>query len=106
MRVCQCGCGESLEGRDRRALYATAACRARGWKREYNYGPQPPPKVRTNARKQSGLQVSYRRAVLAMSIDLSLRGVLMEEAIEAAEASMRYILSDKQRARLDARREA
>lgn len=56
-------------------------------------------------KRPGGVQVSYRRAVMAMSIDLSLRGVPMEEAIAAAEASMRYILSDKQRARLDARRD-
>lgn len=48
-RVCACGCGTSLEGRDPRARYHDAACRARGWKAETGYGRQDEPQVRANA---------------------------------------------------------
>jgi hypothetical protein len=101
VRVCACGCGESLAGRDKRALYATAACRARGWKRDRDYGPQKPPKVRTNARQRSGLQVSYKRAVREVEAEFRELGVGFPRA--RATRAVRRALSDKQRARLDAR---
>lgn len=31
LRTCECGCGESMEGRRRQARYASDACRARAW---------------------------------------------------------------------------
>jgi len=40
-------------------------CRTREWKAERGYGPQKP--VRTGKRKPSGPQISYRRAVKAMT---------------------------------------
>lgn len=65
-RVCGCGCGASLEDRNRKALYASDACRARGWKARTGYGPQRPRKDRANGRsrqRQPELRVSYRKTV-------------------------------------------
>ncbi len=60
--------------------------------------------LQTRTGGPSGLQVSYRRAVMAMAVSLSTRhGVPVEEAQAEAEGYMRYILSDRQRARLDER---
>lgn len=36
-RVCECGCGASLDGRHPSARFATAACRARSWKERTGY---------------------------------------------------------------------
>lgn len=52
----------------------------------------------------SGLQVSYRRAVLAMAICLStVHDVPVAQAQAEAEGFLGYALSDAQRARLEAR---
>ncbi len=52
----------------------------------------------------SGIQVSYRRATMAMAVCLSTKyGVPVEQAMEDAEGYIGHVLSDKQRARLDER---
>jgi hypothetical protein len=48
MRLCGCGCGESMEGRAVNARYASAACRARAWKAQTGYGPQKGREGRSN----------------------------------------------------------
>jgi hypothetical protein len=52
-RVCACGCGRSLEGKRRDAVWASRACAVR-W-------------ARSNPGRPSGLQVSYRKAVAVLA---------------------------------------
>ncbi len=88
-------CGRSLAGMRSDAEWCSRACamaakRARSANGGRTSGP-------------SGLQVSYRRAVMAMAVCLSTRyGVPVEEAQAEAEDYIGYVLSDRQRARLDA----
>lgn len=41
-RLCHCGCGANLDGRDPRAKYATASCRTRAYERRKNSDAPPP----------------------------------------------------------------
>lgn len=71
VRVCECGCGASLEGRDERARYATDACRAKAWKAGTGYGPQRPRRMRSNGHEQSQPTRLHRALELAGSIGIT-----------------------------------
>ena len=62
-RRCACGCPESMEGMRADAIYASAACRTRAWKRREGITGIRYTKASQNGKsKPSGLQVSYRKA--------------------------------------------
>lgn len=106
---CECGCGADLTRRQ--ARYASDACKSRAWRQRSGYRIPPAAEVcQTRPKRaksgQSGLQVSYRRAVdvLAAMIDGHVDRMLPPGAARSwADELMREALSDKQRARLDAR---
>jgi hypothetical protein len=108
VRTCE-ECGGSMEGKRADAFYCKDACRLAAFKRRTGTG-EPAERLRTarsgrNAR--SGLQVSYRKAVeaVAREIEHITEGVAhMDMARELAADALDRCLSDRQRARLDARR--
>lgn len=106
---CGCGCGKPKAGR---SAYASSACRTRAWKRRVAYGPQKPLQGRSNGNvppKRSGLQLSYRRAVREVAIEIAtLQGWAPtgDRAMYYAERAIYRALSDRQRERLDSRRVA
>jgi hypothetical protein len=99
-RVCRCGCGVSLEGRDHRAVYASPACKARDWRSKYVIPPQRRRRLRTNGRGRSGRTISYAKAV-RFAVDMlrfvNGRTLTDDELTRVAEAFMRGALPDKQR---------
>lgn len=108
MRVCECGCGESMDGRHAKARYVDAAHRAAAWKKRNNYGrhgQEPQRVVRSNGRqsraKPSGLQVSYRKVLATLTEELTRLGARDPEG--RAAHVLRPALSDRQQAMLDAR---
>lgn len=102
-RVCACGCGLSLEGMRRDAVWYSRAhavrwCRAHHGKsllaaRKANRG-----RTRTR-RKPSGAQVSYFKAIDEVAATLRVYGV--GEARSVAMATLSRALPDRQRARLN-----
>jgi hypothetical protein len=104
-----CG-GPMRERPEAKAVCCSDRCRAARWKWNRGYGPKPAAKRRTNGTRrsgQSGLTVSYRKAVRALCHDLEApllyAGYSLKDAREAIEAALRSALSEKQRARLEAR---
>ena len=107
-RTCECGCGESMDGRHAKARFVDAAHRAAAWKARNNYGrhePQPQRQTRSNGRptrvKPSGLQVSYRRVLATLTDELTRLGARDPEA-RAAQV-LQPALSDRQQAILETR---
>lgn len=98
-RVCKCGCGESLDGYRKGAVWASDACRMRASRDGRSAGtanpasgPQNPNRTRTHGR--SGLQVSYPKAVAVLAAGLDLDP-------ETVSAVLARALSDRQRRQLD-----
>ena len=60
-RVCRCGCGRSLEGMRKDAIYASSSCRALIYRRDRGIVGYRPVKAVLNG-KPSGLQVSFWKA--------------------------------------------
>jgi hypothetical protein len=103
-RECACGCGRLLEGMRPNAIYASRACNTRAWKgREGIVGYRAV--KRSRRPKKSGLQVSYRKAVLALALDYQCKGSSWRSAIARAERVLGEALSDRQRTLLHAREE-
>ncbi len=104
---CACGCGLALSGRQR--LYASDACKSRHWKEREGYALQATrercqtPKGRGSG--PSGLQVSRMRmiGVLAEHPVMIVTSNGPADARRKAETIVNRALSDRQRARLNAR---
>jgi hypothetical protein len=100
-RVCACGCERSLEGMRRDAVWYSRGCAMR-WRRAHPgkslLTAHSANKGRTRTRhKPSGLQVSFRKAVEALTELL---------AKPEAERALAKALSPRQRARLEQLQEA
>lgn len=115
VRTCACGCGTDLDalGKRRDALYASSGHRERV-RRDKESDPRQVNRARESAGKtllrtnRSGLQVSYWKAVEATAeviLDVRLGGHQGKSSRALAEAVLRWGLSDRQRAELDARNE-
>jgi hypothetical protein len=101
------GCPQSIDGMRPNAIYCSSACKTAAWKVRAGYRTQG---IRNTSRTRktggpSGLQVSYGRAVEAVTRQLRLIGYSSDsgEDVETARMVLREALSDLQRARLDAR---
>jgi hypothetical protein len=93
-RHCACGCGERLEGMRADAVYASAACRTRDWKRRKGITGIRYTKASQNGKSgPSGLQVSFRKAVETLHLELRLPRLAIQSALEPA-------LSKRQRRQL------
>lgn len=98
-RRCPCGgpdgsgCIESMAGVRPSAIYASAACRTRAWKRRTGYVDQRHGKASRNARKRPprrpSLRISYRKAVDAVTPYVG--------STDRAEAILQPLLSEKAR---------
>ena len=99
IRTCACGCGGDLTGRRPNVRYAVPAHRTRKWREARENAGKASPK----RHKPSGLQVSYLQAVEGMAETLVMNRWRPDDARRVAEITMRDRLSDRQRARLDAR---
>lgn len=101
-RVCACGCGASLDGMRKDAIYASAHCRTLGWKRRVGYADprrrKASPNGKTGRSKPSGLQVSYRKAVRELA-DVMDAG--NPESLELAGRILARALPERQRALLE-----
>lgn len=109
-RVCACGCGASLDGMRKDAIYASPQCRSLGWKRRVGYADPRRRKASRNGKTRrsgpSGLQVSYRKAV-ETAIEMLVAGCdEMYIPEEFAERFMSRALSERQRALLEQREAA
>jgi hypothetical protein len=90
-RLCACGCESPLADLRADAVWATDACRKRG------YAPVSTEKAR-NRKGSSGFQMSYPKAVRIATARLAM-------FVEAprVEAALKEALPERQRERLEAR---
>jgi hypothetical protein len=66
-RTCACNCGASLDGMRSDAIYASAACRTRDWKRREGITGIRYTKASQNGKSRpSGLQLSYYKTADAL----------------------------------------
>lgn len=104
MRFCACPCKRPLTGRRPNARYATAACRTRHWKERRGIIGLRYVKASQNGKSgPPGLQVSYRKAVLALALDYQREGKPWYAAVPQAERVLQQALPVRQRAQLHAR---
>ena len=94
-----------MEGMRADAIYASAACRTRAWKRREGITGIRYTKASQNGKsKPSGLQVSYRKAREVLEDHFISRGEPYPHNL--AVNILREAMSDLQRARLDERKRA
>jgi hypothetical protein len=103
-RICLCSRKEPMDGMRPNAIYASAACRTRDWKRRAGITGIRYVKASQNA-KQSGKQVSYRKAVTAalVAIYRAERRTPGETRERIAEACVLEVLPTRQREQLERR---
>jgi hypothetical protein len=95
VRVCACGCGESIEHLRPQAVYASDACRPRHWKERTGYEDRRARKADRNGKRKAprrpSLRVSYLKAVEAIEPHVGSR--------ERAEEILRPVLPPSARRR-------
>ena len=91
MKTCACGCSEPVRGQG--ALYATAACRSRAWRKRTGYRVvgvrEASQKRRAKPRRSARPRVDYLRALDAVSDALGA---------DTARALLEPLLTDRGRA--------
>jgi hypothetical protein len=115
VRLCACGCKRSLEGKHPSAKYASDAHRAAHWKETTGYTKPSRENgengTQNETKKPSGLQVSYRKAVIAVARVISeTEGRYDDDGwkrrpggnVLLAEDALLCALSARQRAQLQA----
>ncbi len=106
-RLCaRLGCDEPLTSRHANARYCSDACKSAAYKARTGYAlhaTRTPCQTRKSSGGPSGLQVSYRKAVEVVADFLTGPRLPREGAERVAACLLTQALSDKQRARLQAR---
>lgn len=98
-RLCECGCGQSLDGLRANARYATTACRTRAWKERTHYRDARAAKASRNAApRKPALRISYLRALDAIEALLAdYEPSRLQTPRERAENVLRPLLGPKAR---------
>lgn len=126
-RTCECGCGASLDGRRRTTRYVNRTHGQRAYRkrveremRDRGLEPRvslrvarstnPTPKGNGDAKKQAGVRQASRKRASGMQVsyakvygELHARLWHFPDGERLIKEALRAALSDKQRARLDAR---
>lgn len=106
MRICaREGCTNPVVGRPD-ALYCSDACKSAHWRLKTGYalqGVRKPCQTRKTRQGESGMTLSWAKTVRELGAELQRIGLDNEDAEVEARRILRGALSDKQRARLDAR---
>lgn len=107
MRTCaRDGCNNPVTSKHASARYCSDACKSAQWRADAGYrvvGVRKACQTPKKRRRQSGMQVSWAKAVQTLAGVLQNWDMDGEEAEAEAARILRGALSDKQRARLDAR---
>jgi hypothetical protein len=107
MRTCaRDGCPNPVTSRHASARYCSDACKSAQWRADAGYrvvGVRKACQTPKKRRRQSGMQVSWAKAVAILEAEYTDKGLVAEDAHASAVWLLRNALSDKQRARLDAR---
>lgn len=96
-RLCECGCGQSLEGLRSNARYASDACRSRAWKARAGYVDPRTAKPRRNVSKprKPSIRISYRKAL--EQLEDYLISIGHDAPYTQARALLRPLLTPAQR---------
>ena len=107
MRICAHeGCFVPLDGAHGNARYCSGRCRSAAYKARTGYrvvGVRNAPQTRKKTGGESGLQLSWAKAVRVVATQMQNDGYEAEDAEWVARLVLRGALSARQRERLDGR---
>lgn len=103
---CFCGCGTDITDRRLGTMWASESCRKaflRG-RAPANASKGRPKRRRTPSER--GVQLSYRKSVIALADEYHLHGSTWAHALGLAESVLRPVVPERQRALLEQREAA